>query len=40
MPLLSQESYPLPEVDLLTFVFGNTDYDNDKPVRTTHLMVN
>ncbi|KAB2098598.1 hypothetical protein AG0111_0g13146 [Alternaria gaisen] len=32
MPWLSQESCPLPEEDLVTFVFGNTDYDNDKPV--------
>jgi 4-coumarate--CoA ligase len=40
MPWLSQESYPLPEEDLLTFAFGNTDYDDDKPVRTTHPLLN
>jgi 4-coumarate--CoA ligase len=33
MPWLSQESYPLPEEDLVTFAFGNTDYDEDKPVQ-------
>ncbi|KAH3990605.1 acyl-CoA synthetase ACTT5 [Parastagonospora nodorum] len=32
MPWLSQESYPLPEEDLVSFAFGNTDYDNDKLV--------
>jgi 4-coumarate--CoA ligase len=32
MPWLSQESYPLPEEDIVSFAFGNTDYDNDKPV--------
>jgi hypothetical protein len=32
MPWLSQESYPLPAEDLVSFSFGNTDYDNDKPV--------
>ncbi|KAF1943861.1 acetyl-CoA synthetase-like protein [Clathrospora elynae] len=32
MPWLSQESYPLPEEDLVSFSFGNTDYDNDKPI--------
>ncbi|KAH7409888.1 hypothetical protein DE146DRAFT_751616 [Phaeosphaeria sp. MPI-PUGE-AT-0046c] len=32
MPWLSQESYPLPQEDVVTFAFGNTEYDNDKPV--------
>lgn len=35
MPWLSTESYPLPEVDLVSFTFGNNaaDYDDNKPVR-------
>lgn len=37
MPWLSQESYPLPEEDLVSFAFGNTEYDNDKPVRRVIL---
>ncbi|KAH7366615.1 acyl-CoA synthetase [Pyrenochaeta sp. MPI-SDFR-AT-0127] len=34
MPWLSQESYPLPEEDLVSFTFGNNaaDYDDDKPI--------
>lgn len=34
MPWLSEQSYPLPEVDLVSFSFGNTssDYNDDKPV--------
>lgn len=37
MPWLSQESYPLPQEDVVTFAFGNTEYDNDKPVRIMEL---
>jgi hypothetical protein len=37
MPWLSQESYPLPEEDLVSFAFGNTDYDDDKPVGVRSL---
>jgi hypothetical protein len=33
MPWLSQESYPLAEEDVVSFAFGNTAYDNDKPAR-------
>ncbi|KAJ4374869.1 Acyl-CoA synthetase actt5 [Neocucurbitaria cava] len=34
MPWLSEQSYPLPEVDLVSFSFGNTssDYNDDKPI--------
>jgi acyl-CoA synthetase (AMP-forming)/AMP-acid ligase II len=32
MPWLSEESFPLPSQDLVTFSFGNTDYDPDKPI--------
>lgn len=32
MPWLSQELYPLPQEDIVSFAFGNTDYDNNKPV--------
>lgn len=38
MPWLSQESYPLPEEDLVSFAFGNTDYDNDQPVRLKEVV--
>jgi hypothetical protein len=33
MPWLSQEFYPLPEEDLVSFTFGNRSYDDDKPVN-------
>ncbi|KAF2107656.1 hypothetical protein BDV96DRAFT_616692 [Lophiotrema nucula] len=32
MPWLSPDTYPLPEEDLVTFAFGNNDYDHDKPI--------
>ncbi|KAH8724444.1 hypothetical protein GQ44DRAFT_773078 [Phaeosphaeriaceae sp. PMI808] len=32
MPWLSQDPYPLPEEDLVSFTFGNTQYDEDKPI--------
>ncbi|KAL6703608.1 Acyl-CoA synthetase actt5 [Coniothyrium glycines] len=34
MPWLSQESYPLPEEDIVSFSLGNKnqDYDDDKPI--------
>ncbi|KAF2029185.1 acetyl-CoA synthetase-like protein [Setomelanomma holmii] len=32
MPWLSQESYTLPEEDVVSFAFGNTSYDNEKPI--------
>ncbi|KAF2732344.1 acetyl-CoA synthetase-like protein [Polyplosphaeria fusca] len=32
MPWLHEDTYPLPEEDLVTFTFGNTDYDPDEPI--------
>ncbi|ORY17341.1 hypothetical protein BCR34DRAFT_622014 [Clohesyomyces aquaticus] len=32
MPWHSLDTYPLPEEDLVTFSFGNRDYDHDKPI--------
>jgi hypothetical protein len=37
MPWLSQESYPLPEEDIVSFAFGNTGYDNNTPVTYCYL---
>lgn len=32
MPWLHKDTYPLPSEDLITFTFGNEDYDADKPI--------